>query len=124
MSDVGNVIKNLRGKMSLREASEKIGISHTYLDTIEKGFDKRSGKPVNPSPETLRLIANAYNYSYEKLLKLAGYIDEYDDEHEHEHDPEFEQFVREVRVWYKDAPETKKEELRLLKEMFKHFKNK
>src|SRR5690625_144591 len=110
--------------MSLREAREKIGISHTYLDTIEKGFDKRSGKPVNPSPETLRLIANAYNYSYEKLLKLAGYIDEYDDEHEHEHDPEFEQFVREVRVWYKDAPETKKEELRLLKEMFKHFKNK
>lgn len=122
MSEVGSVLRKLRGKMSLREASKKIGISHTYLDTIEKGHDKRSGSPVNPSPETLRMIASAYNYPYEKLLNLAGYIDEVSDEQDI--DPELQKFIDEVKVWYKDAPETKQEELNLMKEMFKHFKNK
>ncbi|KKI91366.1 hypothetical protein WQ54_15190 [Bacillus sp. SA1-12] len=51
-----------------------MGISHTYLDTIEKGFDKRSGKQVKPTPETLELISNAYKYPYEDLMVIAGYI--------------------------------------------------
>ncbi len=75
MAEIGEIITKLRGKDSLREASKKIGISHTYLDTIEKGFDKRSKKPVKPSPDTLRMISKAYNYPYEELLKAAGYID-------------------------------------------------
>ncbi|MBP1971639.1 transcriptional regulator with XRE-family HTH domain [Virgibacillus natechei] len=76
MSDIGSLLKELRGKESLREASKRIGISHTYLDTIEKGHDKRSGKEVKPTPDTLKLIANAYHYSYDKLLVMAGYIEE------------------------------------------------
>lgn len=76
MTSLGELIKSLRGKESLRDASERIGISHTYLDTIEKGRDKRSGNPVNPTPETLRLIATAYNYSYEELMEVAGYIEQ------------------------------------------------
>jgi transcriptional regulator with XRE-family HTH domain len=73
---LGNLIKELRGKLSLRNAADKIGISHTYLDTIEKGFDKRSGKKVKPTPETLKLISKAYDYDYKQLMKIAGYIDE------------------------------------------------
>ncbi|WP_139364836.1 helix-turn-helix domain-containing protein [Sutcliffiella halmapala] len=76
MEKLGDLIKNLRGKESLRDASKKIGISHTYLDTIEKGFDKRSGKPVKPTPETLELISNAYSYPYDELMKNAGYLKE------------------------------------------------
>lgn len=77
---IGELLRNLRGKESLRDASKRIGISHTYLDTIEKGYDKRSGNPVNPTPETLKLISKAYNYPYKKLMELAGYIDdEFDD---------------------------------------------
>ncbi|WP_237473857.1 helix-turn-helix domain-containing protein [Virgibacillus halodenitrificans] len=75
MSGIGELLKQLRGKESLREASKRIGISHTYLDTIEKGYDKRSGKTINPSPDTLRLISKAYNYDYENLLRKAGYLD-------------------------------------------------
>ncbi|WP_174615246.1 helix-turn-helix domain-containing protein [Virgibacillus ihumii] len=83
MSEIGKLLKELRGKESLREASKRIGISHTYLDTIEKGYDKRSGKNVKPTPDTLKLIAKAYYYSYDKLLVMAGYIEEkgeYNDE--------------------------------------------
>lgn len=75
MNTLGEFIKELRGKESLRDASKRIGISHTYLDTIEKGFDKRSGKHVNPTPETLKLISKAYSCNYKKLMHLAGYLE-------------------------------------------------
>lgn len=75
MSEIGEIIKSLRGEASLREASKRIGISHTYLDTLEKGFDKRSKVPVKASPDTLRMISTAYDYSYEKLMLAAGYMD-------------------------------------------------
>jgi len=119
MSDIGKVLKELRGKMSLREASEKIGISHTYLDTIEKGFDKRSGKHVNPSPDTLRLISNAYNYPYINLLRLAGYIDEAKEEEEFEvfkNDPSLER-------WYRELPKSKEEDLKKLRKMWEIIKS-
>lgn len=61
-------------KLSLRNASELIGISHSYLSTLEKGMDPRNNTPVRPTPETLQLISNAYNVSYEELMKLAGYL--------------------------------------------------
>lgn len=76
MEKLNEIIRSLRGKESLRDAAKRIGISHTYLDTIEKGYDKRSGKEVKPTPETLKLISKAYNYPYEKLMIAAGYIDE------------------------------------------------
>lgn len=79
MSELGDLLKELRGKDSLREASKKTGVSHTYLSIIEKGHDLRSGSPVKPTPETLKSISKAYNYSYNELLRLAGYIDEYQD---------------------------------------------
>ena len=75
METLSELIRKLRGKESLRDASKRIGISHTYLDTIEKGFDKRSGKHVNPTPETLKLIAKAYKYEYKELMVRAGYIE-------------------------------------------------
>lgn len=76
MNDLGEILKKLRGTNSLREASKKIGVSHTYLSTIERGLDTRTGKPVKPTPEILKLIANAYSYPYEDLLTVAGYLNE------------------------------------------------
>lgn len=121
MSDVGKLIRKLRGKMSLREASQKIGISHTYLDTIEKGHDKRSGKPVNPSPETLRMIAEAYDYPYVKLLRNAGYIDDIDQQE----DEDFANFISDpsLRRWYKELPKSSEEDLQRLKRIYEAFKD-
>lgn len=80
MKTLGETIKELRGNASLRDAANRIGISHTYLDTIEKGFDKRSGSPIKPTPETLKLLSSAYNYPYEELMKIAGYMQNRDSE--------------------------------------------
>lgn len=76
MSELGDLIKRLRGNRSLREASKLTGISHNYLSIVERGVDPRSGAPVSPTPETLKKIAESYNYSYDTLMRLAGYIEE------------------------------------------------
>lgn len=61
-------------RLSLREATQLIGISHGYLDKLEKGVDSRTGTKNNPTPETLQMIASAYHWDYQYLLKICGYM--------------------------------------------------
>ncbi|MGG1960786.1 helix-turn-helix transcriptional regulator [Bacillus pumilus] len=75
MSRLGEYLKKVRGTMSQREAARRIGISNTYLGKIEDGIDPRTGKKINPTPESLKLIAKAYLCDYEELMRLAGYIE-------------------------------------------------
>lgn len=73
---LGKLLRELRGKKSLREAAEIAGVSHNYLSIVEKGKDPRSGAPVSPSPETLKKLAAAYHHSYDHLMAVAGYTEE------------------------------------------------
>jgi transcriptional regulator with XRE-family HTH domain len=72
MNYIGNFIKKYRGDMSLREFAEKCDISHTHLDSIEKGYDPRTGKPVRVTVDTLKKIASAMNMSVNDLLIQSG----------------------------------------------------
>ncbi|WP_188065942.1 helix-turn-helix domain-containing protein [Brevibacillus brevis] len=74
MNKLGDLLVRLRGKETLRDASKRIGISHTYLSLLEKGIDPRTGKTIRPTADTLKLIAKAYQYDYEQLLKVAGIL--------------------------------------------------
>ena len=78
MSKFAQILKEKRADMnlSLRSAAELIGISHTYLDKLEKGFDSRTGVCNKPTPDTLKLISDTYDISYIDLLKYCGYIPE------------------------------------------------
>lgn len=76
MPDLGVLLRSLRGKESLRDAADRIGISHTYLRILEKGVDLRSGNPVKVTADTLKLISVAYSYPYKDLLMAADIIDE------------------------------------------------
>lgn len=60
-------------KLSLREASALIGISHTYLSALEKGFDPRSGKTLIPSQQTLLRICKAYDFDYNKVFSSLSF---------------------------------------------------
>ncbi|WP_405082325.1 helix-turn-helix domain-containing protein [Paenibacillus chitinolyticus] len=73
MTTLGEILKNLRGKESLREAAQRAGVSHSYLRYVEKGIDPRTGAALKPSPETLKRLAKAYNYPYQQLMNMAGY---------------------------------------------------
>lgn len=73
MSDIGDLLRKIRGKDALRAAAKKTGLSHGYISILEKGSDPRTGSPINPSPETLRSYSKGYNYPFEHLMEVSGY---------------------------------------------------
>lgn len=72
MNYIGEYIRKYRGDLSLREFADKCGISHTHLDSIEKGFDPRTGKPVRVTVETLKKIAKTMGMTINDLLINSG----------------------------------------------------
>ena len=68
---LGNFLREKRGEMSLRDFANKLDISHTYLDSLEKGYDSRNTKPVRVTVDTLSKIAKALNEPLEKLVALS-----------------------------------------------------
>lgn len=76
MSELGDYLRKLRGRLSLREAAKRSGLSHSYIDSLEKGVHPRTGATINPSPDILRSLARAYGEQYSDLMKIAGYADE------------------------------------------------
>lgn len=56
---IGQIIRSLRGNRSLREFAKLCDISHTALDAIECGVNKRTGKPTQTKTITLQRIADA-----------------------------------------------------------------
>jgi repressor LexA len=72
MNYIGEYIRKYRGEMSLREFADKCGISHTHLDSIEKGYDPRTGKPVRVTVDTLKKIAKTMGMTINDLLIQSG----------------------------------------------------
>ena len=56
---IGQIVRQLRGDRSLREFAVLCDISHTALDAIECGVNKRTGKPTQAKTVTLQRIADA-----------------------------------------------------------------
>lgn len=56
--------------MSLREFANLCGISHTHIDSIEKGVDMRSGREVNLTSATIRKLAAALGMQESELIKM------------------------------------------------------
>lgn len=76
MKTLSEILKNKRKelKLSLRKAAELIGISHSYLNNLEKGIDPRTKTFNKPTPETLKLISDAYKIDYNELMIASGYV--------------------------------------------------
>lgn len=69
---LGDVIKKYReaNNLSLRAFANKCGLSYTYISMLEKNKDYRTGKPIAPTLESVKEIANAMYMSLDDLLKL------------------------------------------------------
>lgn len=76
MKTLGDIIKKYRldHDLSLREFSKKCGLSHTYIDKLEKGVDPRSKKPVEPTLDALEKVSIAIDLSLDELLTTLGKI--------------------------------------------------
>lgn len=72
MSNFGEFIKEIRfrKKLSLKDVSEKCGISHPYLSQIE------NGKKNTPKPAMIAKLAKGLGVPYILLLKKAGILEE------------------------------------------------
>jgi transcriptional regulator with XRE-family HTH domain len=73
---LGEFIKSIREErnISVRALAKVIGISHNYLNNIEKGYDPRTKKEIIPSIETLEVISKGLGLQLSDLLHLTGYI--------------------------------------------------
>lgn len=76
MDNFGKFLEGLRGRMSLREAAQKSGLSHAYIRDLELEKNRSTNDKIKPSPETLKKLSEAYNYSYTELMRKAGYLRE------------------------------------------------
>lgn len=70
--ELGGTIKEARGEKTLRQFAREIGISHTHLDSIERGRDPRTGKRVNITVATLAKISQATGIPFSTLAEKAG----------------------------------------------------
>lgn len=70
---LGEYIKSYRTEhgLSLREFAKLADISHTHIDSIEKGVDFRTGKPVRITNETIQKLAKALNQDESYLFQLS-----------------------------------------------------
>lgn len=97
MSAFGEYLRELRGDRSLREIEKITGISHTYLSSLEKGYDPRSKKERKPTVEIIKKLSEHLpNASYAQLLKLAGY----------EELAIYERKLKELKEDFADEPDT------------------
>ena len=71
---LGKRVREARGDMSLRDFAQKCDISHTHIDSIEKGIDPRTGKQVSVRWETLEKISNATGLSVYYLTGDTDYV--------------------------------------------------
>lgn len=71
-NELGIFLRERRGTKSLRDFSKELGISHTHLDSIEKGFNPRSKKSVNISVDTINKLSKKLGVSSVTLLNMAS----------------------------------------------------
>lgn len=71
---LGEFLKSRRMESgeSLRDFSDRLGISHTYLSTLEAGLHPRTKQPITPSTDTLIQLAQHFKMSLSEMFELAG----------------------------------------------------
>ena len=69
---IGQLVKNKREELglSLREFGALCAMSHTHIDSIEKGYDVRSGRAVNLTSTTIKKLALALGVKEAELMKV------------------------------------------------------
>ncbi|MFC5449644.1 helix-turn-helix domain-containing protein [Paenibacillus aestuarii] len=92
-NNFGKFLEELRGKMSLRKAADKSGLSHAYIRDLELGRNRATNDVIRPSPDTLRKLSQAYLYPYKDMLMRAGYLEE-------EHQQPLSMKDQLANIWY------------------------
>lgn len=116
MNILGKRLKQARNNKRIKQidAAKELGISNGTLSGYERNYR-------DPDTDILNKMASLYEVSVDWLL---GKTDNPNEEfsYNEEIDPELQKFIDEVKVWYKDEPESKEEKLKMFMKMFEAFK--
>lgn len=117
MTTLGERLKIAREKKGLSQiqVKERTNINNKTLSGYENGVSE-------PDTKTLSMLAELYEVSYKWLLTGKGSMHENKDNNE-DINPELQEFIDNVKVWYKNEPKTKEEKLRIMRKMFEVFKD-
>lgn len=68
---LGNLISNYRSEhhLSMDEFARKSGLSKPYISMLEKNRNSRSGKPIIPSVDTIKKVANAMDTTFDIVIR-------------------------------------------------------
>ena len=69
---IGDFVKQYRteNNYSMDDFAKVSGLSKGYISMLEKNKNPRNGKPISPSLETIKLIAQATHSDFDNLIKL------------------------------------------------------
>ena len=75
MDSIGEMIKKYRQEhgMSMDEFASRCGLSKAYISLIERGKNTSSDKPIVPSIDTVKAIADVLGVDLNVLLRSMGY---------------------------------------------------
>ena len=95
-------------KKTQEEIANVIGVTRPAYTAYERGTR-------TPDYDVLKTLADYYEVSIDYLLGHKNDINNMDEE---KIDEELQEFIDNVKVWYKNEPKTSEEKLKLMKEMF------
>lgn len=72
MATLGDIIKKYRNinGLSMDDFSKKSGISKAYVSLLEKNRHPKTGKPIAPSIETIKLASDGMNIDFNELFSM------------------------------------------------------
>lgn len=74
MNKFGDFIKKNREEkgLSLRELARRCDLSHSYIDSLEKGYDGKTKKAISPTLETIEKLAIGLNIIATELFLASS----------------------------------------------------
>lgn len=68
---LGEIIREYRKsqEMSQRKFAEKSGLSNSYISMLEMNMNGKNGKPIKPTLEVVKTVADAMGVSMEDVLR-------------------------------------------------------
>ncbi len=69
---IGLIVQNYRQKnhLSMESFAKRCNLSKAYIGLLEQGIHPKTKKPISPSVDTVRKIAEGMNMDFEDFFKL------------------------------------------------------
>ncbi len=70
--NLGTLVKEYRtnNSLTMEEFAKKCGLSKGYISMLEKNQNPKSGKPIIPTLETIKLISNAMGEDFNEIISI------------------------------------------------------